>query len=294
MNSTPEHLFQFELAPVENIEPWGEAENNSLSLSLYALTDGYFRISVGKETLLRYSPEIIARWKMQNKECASYQVACFARDLFYSTPAIAAPIPVIFEDIVRNESLFAKLQKHTTSKALNTVPSSVINELEVKKTKRDFNQNHYNAFRWLGERSIWLNYLTACPNLWFVRIGDEVWIQWDNVDEKFEGIEVWTARRGTYAMPAQTFVAECHSFAERLLSAMEARIVSIENGTARPKIPLDTGSLRNQLSEFKKEFEKSLQAKYQPDIDWNDAEKAVRAIAHECGTTLPANDGTRP
>jgi Family of unknown function (DUF5984) len=123
--------------------------------------------------------------------------------------------------------------------------------------------------------------------MWFVRIGNEVRIQWDNVDKKVEGIEVWTARRGTYAISVQAFLAECHGFSERLLSAMESRIISIENGSARPQIPLDTSSLRKQLLEFKDEFEKSLSAEYQPDIAWDEAEKAMRDIAFKSSLTLP-------
>lgn len=289
MNSTaiPEHLFQFELAPVENIEPWGDNDGGSLSLSLYALTDGHFRISVGNEALLRYTPEVISRWGLQNED-AEYQVACFARDVLASVSAVISPIPTFFENIVRDEALFRQLQNPSGKHPCERVPSAIINELEAGTTKGDFKEDRYTAFRWLGERSIWLNYLTACPNLWFVRVGNEVWIQWDNVDRKFEGVDVWTARRGTYSISAQAFLAECRGFSERLLSAMESRIVSVENGLVRAKIPLDTTSLRNQLLEFRNEFENSLSASYQPDIGWEESEKAMRNIAFKSGITLPA------
>lgn len=287
MNSPqkPEHLFQFELTPVENIKPWGDNDGD-LSLSLYALTDGHFRISVGKEALLRYTPAIISHWGLSNED-AEYQVACFARDVLDSVSAATSPIPVFFENIVRDESLFRQLQKSPAQCSHQKVPAGVIAELEVEKTNADFKQDHYNAFRWLGERSIWLNYLTSSPDIWFVRVGNEVWIQWNNVDRKFEGIDVWTAQRGTYSISVQAFLAECRSFSERLLSAMESRILSIENGSVRAQIPLDTASLRNQLFAFKSEFEKSLSAKYQPDIGWEESETAMRAIAFKSGITLP-------
>ena len=287
MNLThnPEHLFQFELAPVENIKPWGGHNGGSLSLSLYALTDGHFRISVGNEALLRYTPEIIAHWGLQN-ENADYQVACFAGDVLGSVSAIISPIPTFFENIVRDEALFRQLQ-NSSAKHSEKVPSEVIKELEVGTANSNFEQDHYNAFRWLGERSIWLNYLTACPDIWFIRVENEVWIQWDNVDRKFQGIEVWTARRGTYAISVEAFLAECHGFSERLLTAMESRIASVENGSVRPQIPLNPTSLRNQLSKFRSQFEKSLSASYQPDIDWVESEKAMRNIASKSGIALP-------
>jgi hypothetical protein len=288
MDSTPnpEHLFQFELAPVENIKPWGDNDGGGLSLSLYALTDGHFRISVGKEALLRYTPEIISRWGLCNED-AEYQVACFARDVLDSVSAVTSPIPTFFENIVRDEALFRQLRKSPAQHSHEKVPASVFAELEVEKTNGDFKQDHYNAFRWLGERSIWFNYLTSCPDVWFVRVGNEVWIQWDNVDKKFEGIDVWTARRGTYSIPVQSFLAECHSLSERLLSAMKSRIVSIENGSVHTRIPLDAASLRNQLLAFRNEFEKALSAKYHPDIDWQESEKAMRDIAFKSSITLP-------
>ena len=69
---------------------------------------------------------------------------------------------------------------------------------------------------------------------------------------------------------------------------MESRIVSIENGSVHAQIPLDIASLRNQLLAFRNEFEKSLSANYQPDIDWEESEKAMRNIAFKSGTmTLP-------
>lgn len=290
MNSTstpnPEHLFQFELAPVENIEPWGDNDGGTLSLSLYALTDGHFRISVGKEALLRYNPEIISRWGLHNED-AGYQVACFASDVLASVSAVIAPIPKFFENIIRDEALFRHLKESPAKHFYEKVPSGVIRELEAGKTNSDFRDDHYNAFRWLGERSLWLNYLTAFPDMWFVRVGNEVWIRWDNVNKKFDGIDVWTARQGTYVLPVQAFLAECRSFSERLLSAMESRIVSLENGIVRAQIPVDTSSLRYQLLAFKNEFEKSLSARYESDIDWEDSEKAMRNIALKSGITLP-------
>jgi hypothetical protein len=286
MNSTPEHLFQFELAPVENIEPWGDNDGGSLSLSLYALTKGHFRISVGNEVLLQYTPEIISRLGLL-KENAEYQVACFACDVLASVSAVVSPLPTFFENVVRDEALLRQLRKSSTKHSYEQVPAGVINELEVIERNRDFKERQYNAFRWLGERSLWLNYLTVCPDLWFVRVGNEVWIQWDNVDRKFEGIDVWTARRGTYAISVQAFLAECHSFSERVIAAMESRIVSLENGFVRAQIPLDTTSLRDQLLNFEGEFETSLSARYKPEVDWEESEKAIRNIVLKSGNTLP-------
>jgi hypothetical protein len=280
-NSNP-HLFGFELAPVEKIEPWGSYEDNTLSLSLYALTDGHFWISAGKETLLKYTHEIRKQWELSN-EYADYQVACFAQDILVSLACILSPLPKFFEHIIHDESLFRKLRN--CNERYYQVPSDVANHSGTDKGESD--DDHYNAFRWLGERAPCFSYLAAWPDIWFVRVGNEIWIQWDNIDRKFEGIEVWTARQGTHVLTVEVFEAECRNFSDRLLFAMESRIVSIEKGLVKAQIPLDPASLRTQLLSFKTDFEKCFLAKAKPDIDWVESERALRKIARLNDIVLP-------
>lgn len=285
MKTSSEHLFQFELYPVETICPWSNSEGQ-LTLSLYILTDGNFKISAGNETLLQYTPEIISHWKLNNK-FAEYTVACFARDILDAVSATVSPIPVFFEKLIKDESLFDRLMKCTSGNIL--VPSNVLNELEIQKPNPDFDDDHYNAFRWHGERSIWLNYLTHSPNISFIRIGNEIKIRWNNHNNRHEGINVWTTTQGSFIISVKEFIQECHSFSKRLLSEMETLIKNIENGLSHPKIPLDVESLRIQHRVFKEEFKKALSKKYIPDIEWKNAEKALKRIAHKCGIKLPTN-----
>lgn len=282
-HSSHGHLFQFELAPISSIEPWGN-DKDGYSLSLYALTDGHFSVSVGNENLLQYTPEIVSRWHL-SIEYANYQVACFARDILELVSAATSPIPKTFEAIVRDGLLFRRLKEYPNKNFNKASSSSTSNTLETEILNLE--REYYKAFRWLGERSIWLNYLKASPDIWFVRLGDEIWIQWDNVFCQFECVDVWTARRGTYVLSVEAFIAECHSFSERLLSAMEYRVLSIESGYTHPKISLDASSLRKEFLEFKSEFEKSLSAKYEADIDWEEAKRSIMNIAHSRDIVLP-------
>lgn len=48
-------IFEFELKPIEEIYPWGESPN--LSLSWFGFTDGKYRLKIGDEYLLNYSKE---------------------------------------------------------------------------------------------------------------------------------------------------------------------------------------------------------------------------------------------
>ena len=71
-------LFAFELAPVEEIEPWGTPEDPKLSW--FALSFGTFSVNVGDQQLFVYSPEVEAIWGLGSR-LVDYQVAGLARDM---------------------------------------------------------------------------------------------------------------------------------------------------------------------------------------------------------------------
>ena len=254
-------LFQFELAPVEEIVPWGEPGN--LSLSWFALTDGRFTISAGDQTLFEYKDEVVSDLSVRDPR-ADYQVAAFARDVLGAVSAAVAPLPPLFEALVRDESSLRLLREHEQA-----------------------GDTSYAAFRWLGERSPWMSYLVANPRFWFARVRDEVWTQWDNVGLEMDGVQPWTATRGVFRLPLNRFVSECEEFAESLLSAMDRRIAQIETREARPQVDVDVASLRQQHGEWKTEFG-SYFRQYEPDISWPEAEVAVRKLAGELGVELPS------
>lgn len=89
--------------------------------------------------------------------------------------------------------------------------------------------------------------------------------------------------------PAQeTFLSECRSFAARLLRAMEDRLAAIAGGEARPRIAVDVGSLREQHAAWERELEGYFES-YAPEIEWCEAESALRAIATEGGIRPPVS-----
>ena len=51
----------------------------------------------------------------------------------------------------------------------------------------------YTAWRWLGARSPWLSYFVAYPQVYFLRVGDDVHIRWDNRALRIDGIQPWSA-----------------------------------------------------------------------------------------------------
>jgi hypothetical protein len=257
-------VFEFELSPVESIEPWGEPGRQELHW--FGLSLGTFRIDVGKDVLLRYTEEILSHWGT-HVPYADYQIAAFARDVLGSVAAGAARLPTFFEQIAADPSLLQELRFSTTRADLD----------------RDI---AYTASRWIGERSPWFSYLVGCPEFAFIRIKDEIHIDWDNRRAVVDGIPVWTATQGTHVLPVDSFRSECRSFAERLLESMDARISSIESGSSRPRVPVDTVSLRDQQRTWRDELA-SYFRDYEPDVAWDRAEAAVRALAETAGWTLP-------
>ena len=263
-------LFEFELAAVESIEPWHTAEGPSLSW--FALTDGLFRMPVGNQVLFEYSDEIMTHWGRKVRKplvggrrySADYQVAAFVREILGSFAAGTARLPERIERLASNWDMLAELRRRTA---------------EVE--DRDDDALAYSAWRWLSERSPWTSYLQACPNFQFVRIGEEILIHWDNRERVVDGVQVWTAGQGVYAMALDEFVQEARGLAERLLSEMDYRVVAIERAAAHPQAPVNIAALRKQHESWREEFD-SYFRDYRPDVDWQEAENAIGIIADKC------------
>jgi len=257
-------MFEFELARVEDILPWGKP--GELSLSWFALTFGYFRMSVGGQVLFRYTDELLSHWGESERD-ADYQIAAFARDILGSAAPAVAPLPPIIERLVSDWQLLAELQR------------PIDDDLEL------VDDRWYVAWRWLNVRSPSTWYLVAHPRLQFVRVGDELRIHWDNREQLIDGLPVWTAQQGVHVMSVDAFLEECRDFAQRLLSAMHDRIAGIEGGAMKPQVEVSTGSLYEEHEMWRGEFE-SYFREYQPDIQWQETENALKAIAERKGFRL--------
>jgi Family of unknown function (DUF5984) len=262
-------LFEFELTPIELVTPWGAPP--AQSLSWFALTLGAFRMPVGTSFLFQYTPEVLAHWgEDPASRDATHQIAAFARDALGSAAAGAASMPRLFEDIAGDADLRRRLLR-------------VSNEIAARSDEDQ--QRDYAAWRWLAERSPWMSYLVARPRFAFLRVGDDVHVAWDNSDVVIEGMRVWNAESGVLVLSVQAFLAECRSFANCLLASMEGRIEAIATGQARPCVSVDVGALREQHGAWTRELGAYF-GSYTPDIEWRNAESALREIAREGGIRL--------
>jgi hypothetical protein len=266
-------LFEFELARVEDIVPW-ESEGVQV-LSWFALTDGRFRMPVGRHVLFEYTDEILSHWQATGKN-AEYQVAAFARDILGSVGPGLARLPEGVERLASNWELLRDLDAR--SQAADDATEDRDDDYEPA------DDPHYLAWRWLGERSPCTSYLSMSPDFQFIRVGDELRIHWDNRACLVDGLPVWTASHGVYVLPAQTFLEEARDFAHGLLAAMQQRIASMEGGISRPQVAVDAMKLREQHGTWCAEFAKYFgERESEPDIPWSKTEHALRAIAKRHG-----------
>lgn len=272
-------MFEFELYPVGEIETWGASEKPSLSW--FALTYGWFRLNVGEQTLFEYSPAIRRHWGPDGSAAISpedvpglhrltglvdYQIAAIARDVLDAAQHGMEQIPASMVDFVGDRAAVDDLLRRTTGASEDA---------------------SYNAWRWLGQRSISAAYFLAHPMVWFVRLDDQLCVRWDNRERVVDGIPVWTATRGEFTIPLSAFQAECTDFKDRLLMAMERRIDGIASGDAPAAIPLDAQSLRQQQETWRNEFAGDLRP-VGPDVPWDVTEKALRELAAIAALPWPA------
>jgi Family of unknown function (DUF5984) len=253
-------LFEFELTPIEKIEPWGEAPN--LSLHWFALTDGIFRINLGKDILFRYSKEISHHWNLQNRD-SDYQIAAFARDFLGSTTPALNYLPHFLHPLAWNWEL--------------------LREVVIQSREHD---SHYDAFRWLGERSPWTSYLNANPEISFIRKENNILIGWDNRSCIIDDLPVWEADFGCYIISVDDYVNECQSFVDRLLNEMLIRIQKIASGEYKSLIPIDPKELLKQHETWQKEFNGYLNKSTEPDIPWEETRIALDKILVDLKKTL--------
>lgn len=253
MNTKP--LFEFEIAPVDKIQPWGEAPN--LSLSWFALTDGIFKLNAGNHQLFQYSDEIAKHWQIGSRN-TDYFVVAFARDFLNSAIPAITPLPDFLHPLAWNWDL--------------------LRDLRIKSKDHDA---CYDAFRWLGERSPWTSYLNANPEISFIRKENDIMIAWDNRDRIIDDIPVWQEQFGTHLISVDDYLSECHSFVNRLLDEMLRRINSIASGKLKPQIPVDCQDLLKQHETWKKEFAGYFTSSNEPDISWDETRNALSQIVND-------------
>ena len=248
-------LFEFVLRPIEDVQPWGKYPD--VSLSWFALTDGFFRIRVGNEYLLHSSNEEVQKERLRRgcphpyplyEAWTDYQVVRLWEDTLESLPSILQPLPeelcrIVELDWAENAQWHERISEHFTC------------------------SEQYNAAtQWIGRRDL-CSAGAGGGGLDVWSYGDQVHIRWyddDNGERRFSHI------------PRRIFLKEVYSFHDRLMTAMQQRVeAALEIDWKSRSVELDLYALWEEQAERRQWLSRYLNEK----IPSSDIEDAVRVLA---------------
>lgn len=241
-------LFEFELANIDGIVPWGTPPNQNLHW--FGLTDGCYHMDVHGNKLFQYSEEILAHWKAKNhdlKNCffVDYQVARFWEDVLEILPTILNPIPDELHRLIATPEVQAAYEARMESSIDDTAEEEEI-ELFILATD------------WIRCRYFRSLHLVEGPSIFIFRHRDEITIRWDNEGKCIDGIKVWSNQKGEERFSIASFVMEVRSFHERLMEAMDSRLAAMLNDNPIPSVNVDMIALADDHRERKSWLAKEL------------------------------------
>lgn len=269
-------LFDYYLKPVDEVSPWGEP--NDLNISWFVFTEGSYRLNLGDVKLLNYSDEAINHWRLKYPDYqfgsdVDYYVTRLYEDITSLLPYIFTPIPKEFSKYMFEANDFCKRCE------------SWLNSNEDTERIYDI---YYSAVEWVGIRYLDTGYLRPCANT-YIWLSDEIiTIHWDNSHEFIDGTHAWSAIKGSFQMPVETFISELKSFEQRFMSDMKERVAYIIKNWNKPDIRVDfdwlaseqktrEGTLTNNLSKILAKNYPSLII----DTNWDEVLKAIEIIERE-------------
>lgn len=210
-------MFEFDLTPVEQIQPWGESPN--LSLHWFALTDGKYRIRVGDDYLLNYSDTFLGNAN-NSTSFVEYQVVRLWEDIVEMLPAILEPVP---------ERLHSLLVASATER--NEWLEKAVEDLPEVGTY------------WLCDRELDCGYLTNAPQITIWSTETDVIVGWDCELKSKSGEPVWSATRGSYRMSRNEFLSIVNEFNSALIVQMRDRVDRLASGWKSDTVSIDLSQL---------------------------------------------------
>ena len=254
-------LFNFTLAPLDEIKSWGKPRHENLHW--YGLTDSQYWIDVGAERLLEYSE---AAWTRSGRRFCDYQVARLYEDVIglagFALDSVPPDLVPFIADQGRRKTLGCMSAWCAEHSERND--DQFWSVVDVGST-------------WIGKRELDTAYLS--PSADIVMWSDEsmVHVEWDNRDKLIEGVGAWTARSGKYSLTRSAFIEECRSLHERLMDAMSERVEQVVAGALSPAIHVDLLGLMREHEEHRHLSPLNFGALPEP-TDWVAVREAMRTI----------------
>lgn len=258
MKDVSHELFQFELCPVDQIEPW--RGSNGPELHWFGLTDGHYFLQAGGTRLFEYSAEAGGRY-------CEYQVVRLYDDTAQLAPYALETVP---EDLRQYIALDASRQWGHYSDRWSEV-ATVRGETRIDLAQLEL------ACSWIGNRELESSYLSPSAKIVFWSDQDHVHIQWDNRDQCFQGAPAWSAQFGCWKLSREAFKEELRSFHHRLIAKMAERVALVSEGALGSHIHIDVDTLHREQAVRSRTIERNLGAPM-PSTDWVSIREAIRTL----------------
>jgi hypothetical protein len=223
-------LFNFALIPLDDIRPWGEPGN--LSLSWFGLTDGAYWIQAGGSTLFEYSE--YARQRLGAPRFCEYQVARLYEDIVEMVPYVLEPVPAALVPYISGDCDHARASRDTWFEA-----------------NANRNDDHYwetveSGENWLRVRTLDSAYLSPSATIRLWSDESNVHLEWDNRNKLVEGGHAWSAVIGSHSLPRGEFIRDVRSFHACLMEAMRERAYQVGRGALPNEVRVDLPGLQRE------------------------------------------------
>lgn len=255
-------LFNFELLPIEEIEPWGKAENPNLHW--FGLSDGRYWLTIDGHDLFRYqqdAPDVA--------EYVEYQVVRLWEDVLEILPAVLDPIP---------PDLQALVETPERERAwLNAADSWL--DRQPDDPEMDGWDIYHRATGWWANRQLGTTYLTNAPTLHIWRAGDRIFIRWNGARDSAKPVVAWrwAVEHAEGSLSLDEFERELVRLDTAFIGAMAQRVTAI---VAAPPagIAIDLDALRQEQRDRSQEMARVRRLK-SSSPPWDEIRKAIAAVA---------------
>ena len=259
----PSPLFQFELKPLDQIQPWGGPENPNLHW--FGLTDGEYWIQAGEHTLFEYSNT--AQAKLGGSRFCDYQVVRLYEDVIELAPYALEPVPEALQRYIAVDE--SRPWSHYWTKWCRWLDASDVSD--------DIMALLDSAGPLMGCRTLDSLYLTPSTNIVIWSNQDVVHIQWDNRDKRIEDCQAWSAQIGCWQLTHAEFMDEVRSFHDRLMEQMAERVSQVAAGALARNVRVDLEGLQREQQTRSLPIERNL-GRPAPPTDWPLVISAIQSL----------------
>lgn len=231
-------LFNFRLRAVSDIVAWG---GERPTLHWFGLSDGWYWLTVAGGELFRFSRELMQREEPWRSDPAvppyvDYYVVRLWEDLLDQLPEMLTPLPPALADRVSDAAAWRAWQDDAERWRDRHDNDAAIDLWE-------------KARWWWDTRRLDTGYLRHGPWIWCWRVGDTVYLRWDDRPLVSEGCPVWAAQSGEQVLPVGVFLDEVRDFDTRFMAAMAARVNAACENWPRPDVAIDLDQLASEQRE---------------------------------------------